>query len=372
MNEPGHHERFAQASAEHARRTSPVVCYELDPTQDPRWPALVDGDAGASVFHSVGWLRALRETYGYDPVVLTTSPPGEELKNGVVFCRVRSILTGRRLVSLPFSDHCEPLFASGPDLAIVIRHLQSVFRHEGWKYFEVRAVREDLGQSIQDTGCVPAGSYFLHMISLRPDLNEIFHRLDRDSVQRRIERADRAGLTEKCGSSKELLADFYSLFVTTRRRHRIPPSPYAWFQNLIKNQESALEIRVAYKEETPIAGILTLQFKDNLYYKYGGSDARFNRFGATPWLFWRAITAAKARGIQEFDLGRTGTDEEGLLAFKNHWDPHPRRLFYLRYPAAGAMMPLVGRKLKIAERVFALMPERLLRMVGAVLYRHIG
>jgi hypothetical protein len=36
------------------------------------------------------------------------------------------------------------------------------------------------------------------------------------------------------------------------------------------------------------------------------------------------------------------------------------------------MKPLVGRKSKIVERVFALMPERLLRLVGTVLYRHIG
>ena len=37
------------------------------------------------------------------------SPPDEPLENGFLFCRVESWLTGRRLVSLPFSDHCEPL-----------------------------------------------------------------------------------------------------------------------------------------------------------------------------------------------------------------------------------------------------------------------
>ena len=373
MNQPERHlEHSAQAPAENAQRPSSVVCYELDPIRDPRWAALVNHDARASVFHSVGWLQALRDTYGYDPVVFTTSAPAEELKNGVVFCRVRSVLTGRRLVSLPFSDHCEPLFASDADLAVVIRHLQEVFRQRGWKYFEVRAVSQALGQSIQDSGCVPVGSYFLHTVNLRPALNEIFRSLDRDSVQRRIERADRAGLIEKCGSSKELLEDFYSLFVMTRRRHCVPPSPYAWFQNLIKCQGAALQIRAAYKENTPVAAILTLQLKDVVYYKYGASDARFNRLAATPWLFWRAIIEAKANSVREFDLGRTGADEEGLLAFKNHWDSHPRPLFYLRYPAASAMKPLVAPKSKIAEKIFASMPEALLRMVGRVIYRHLG
>ena len=56
-----------------------------------------------------GWLRALQKTYGYEPIAFTLSAPSEALKSALVFCIVRSWLTGKRLVSLPFSDHCEPL-----------------------------------------------------------------------------------------------------------------------------------------------------------------------------------------------------------------------------------------------------------------------
>src|SRR6476660_7250808 len=82
-------------------------CYQLDPLQDPRWAEFVDKHHRASVFHTVAWLQALRSAYGYEPVVFTTAPPGVELKNGIVFCRINSWLTGKRLVYLPFSDHCE-------------------------------------------------------------------------------------------------------------------------------------------------------------------------------------------------------------------------------------------------------------------------
>src|SRR2546430_5296635 len=85
------------------------ILYSLDPLEDPRWAEFVQRHPRASVFHTPGWLEALRRTYGYEPVVYTTSLPRAELTNGLVFCRVRSWLTGRRLVSLPFSDHCEPL-----------------------------------------------------------------------------------------------------------------------------------------------------------------------------------------------------------------------------------------------------------------------
>ena len=86
-----------------------MTVHQIDPLQDPRWAELLQAHPQASIFHTPGWLESLQRTYGYEPLVLTTSPPGSALTNGVVFCRVKSWLTGERLVSVPFADHCQPL-----------------------------------------------------------------------------------------------------------------------------------------------------------------------------------------------------------------------------------------------------------------------
>ena len=81
------------------------------------------------------------------------------------------------------------------------------------------------------------------------------------------------------------------------------------------------------------AAILTLQFKETVYFKYGCSDARFNKFGAMPWLLWSAIVDSKVRSEQvEFDMGRTQEDNAGLLAFKNHWVPSTEAIGVLEIP----------------------------------------
>jgi hypothetical protein len=324
------------------------------------------------VFHTVGWLTALRRTYGYEPVAFTTSSPAGELENGLVFCHVNSWLTGRRLVSLPFSDHCEPLCDSVEEMHFLLRYLRAALDHREWKYFEIRPVAWNLSESGDGNGLYPAETYFLHALDLRPDVGDVFRGLDKDSVQRRVRRAQRAGLVERCGNSKDLLEEFYRLFVVTRSRHRVPPSPYAWFRNLVDCQGQALEVRLAYKDKTPVAGILTLQFRDIVYYKYGCSDARFNKLGATPWLLWRAIEAAKSNGATEFDLGRTEEDNPGLLEFKNHWVPKPKHLVYCRFPAAASTHPKADWKLRAAKYAFAMMPSVLLRLTGRLLYRHAG
>jgi Acetyltransferase (GNAT) domain len=347
--------------------------YQLDPTKDSRWAELVKRHPRASVFHTVAWLRALRLTYGYEPVAFTTSPPTSELTNGLVFCNINSWLTGRRLVSLPFSDHCEFLCDSPEDLNFLIRYLQTASDHQQWKYVEVRPINWYLGQRGEGIDWPPAATYYLHTLDLRPNLDEVFRSLDKDSVQRRVQRAHRAGLVERSGNRDDLLKQFYRLLVMTRGRHQVPPPPYAWFRNLVHCQGEALEIRLAYQSETPVSGILTLRFRDIVYYKYGCSDGRFKRFGAMPWLLWNAIASAKSEGETLFDMGRTEQNNEGLLVFKNHWTPHPTELVYLRFPQSSHPLDVAdGWKMSIAKRAFSHMPTGLLKISGKLLYRHIG
>ena len=53
--------------------------YELNPLKDARWAALLAKHPRASIFHSIAWLEALHRTYGYEPIVFTTAPPGPPL-----------------------------------------------------------------------------------------------------------------------------------------------------------------------------------------------------------------------------------------------------------------------------------------------------
>jgi lipid II:glycine glycyltransferase (peptidoglycan interpeptide bridge formation enzyme) len=237
-----------------------------------------------------------------------------------------------------------------------------------WRYVEIRPRSGALG------GFHPAASYYLHRMDLQPTLNDIFRHLDKSSAQRRIRRAERAGLIEKCGRSPELLGAFYRLLVLTRRRHHIPPQPYVWFHNLLDLLGDSAEIRVAYTQDrTPIAAIFNLRFKDTLVYKYGCSDKRFNSLGATPLLFWRAIENAKATGAREFDLGRSDEDNPGLVAFKDSWTNNSVRLVYWRFPPARSVHgSRQGWAMRSAQRLLPHLPNRVLTTVGKFAYRHIG
>jgi hypothetical protein len=346
--------------------------YNIDPLRDSRWVEFVKHCPQASVFHTREWLDSIRRTYGYQPVVFTTSPPGGQIRNGLVFCPIRSWLTGSRMVSLPFSDHCEPLADTDEELDFLAKYLHADMEHRDWTYLEIRPINGRFDKSGQKAGFCPANSYFFHRLDLRPSLDEIFQSLHKNSVQRRIQRAERAGIVYKCGQTEELLRDFYNLLVLTRGRHHLPPQPYVWFRNLIACMGEALEIRLAYQGTTPIAAVLTLRFRKTVYYKYGCSDAMYHKLGAMPALLWRTIQESKAAGSEDFDLGRSDCENKGLVAFKDHLTRGRTRLVYWRYPPPRHPSTSEGWKLRMVKRAFACMPNRLLGVTGRLIYRHIG
>jgi CelD/BcsL family acetyltransferase involved in cellulose biosynthesis len=342
--------------------------HTLDPLGDPRWLALVDSHPSASVFHSRAWLESLRRAYGYEPVAFTTAAPGEPLSDAIVFCRIDSWLTGRRLVSLPFSDHSEPLVRDDDTLRAMLAALARICRRDGYRYLELRPVRAAV-TGVE--GFVDSGRFYLHRLDLGPSLEAIFGGLHKDCVRRKIRRAERDGVTCEEGRSPGLLEAFYGLFVSTCRVRRLPPQPLDWFRQLIECMGDALTLRIAFRDGQPIAGILTLRAGHTMTYKYGAADARFNNLGATPLLLWRAITEAKARGLRELDLGRSDDDNAGLLTFKDRWGTSRSVLRYARSPFAPAPGAR-ARRLRVAKRCFATLPDPMLVLAGKLLHRHVA
>src|SRR5437764_233372 len=79
----------------------------VDPRTDPLWQRLVS-EQRSDVFHSPAWARVLAETYGWEPVARVLLDETGQPRAGIPFCRVADII-GERIVSLPFSDYCDPL-----------------------------------------------------------------------------------------------------------------------------------------------------------------------------------------------------------------------------------------------------------------------
>jgi hypothetical protein len=323
----------------------------------------------ASAFHQRGWLDALARTYGYEPFVLTSAAPDKPLTDGLVCCRVSSWITGTRLVSLPFADHCEPLLRDNGDLPKFMDELRVERDRQRYKYLELRPL---FGAENPGYGLRVNRSYVFHELDITPSLEQLFAGLHKDSIQRRIRRAEKERLCYETGRSEELVDEFYRLLMITRRRHQLPPQPRSWFKNLVQCMGDNVEIRLARKDSIPIGAILTLQHRSSIIYKYGCSDGKFHNLGGMPFLFWRLIQESKALGIERIDFGRSDLDNAGLIAFKDKFGTTRRSLAYYRYPESPSQGGATRWNARAMKQLFSMLPDTILSSAGKLLYRHIG
>src|SRR5882762_9825597 len=168
----------------------PPIFHEINPIADSRWGEFLHRHPRASIFHTPEWLEALQRTYGYDPVVFTTSLPGEQLQDGVVFCRVKSWLVRPRLVALPFSDHSEPLVSNQENLLKLLTFLAEGKAQGKWTSVELRPSYA-LNTFANWSNFQDGQRFVLHSLDLQPSLASLFRGLNKDSTQRKIRKAIR-------------------------------------------------------------------------------------------------------------------------------------------------------------------------------------
>jgi CelD/BcsL family acetyltransferase involved in cellulose biosynthesis len=350
----------------------PPLFQQIDPLRDARWVEFLERHPCASIFHSQEWLEALRRTYGYQPVVFTTSGPGEKLQDGVVFCKVKSWLVGLRLVSLPFSDHAEPLLSDQQTLLDLLTFLAKGTEERKWTSVELRP--PDASKTFEEWSNFNSGQQFvLHGLDLRPSLTDLFRNLKKDSTQRKIRKAVREGLRYEEGRSEEQLRKFFRLSVMTRRRKALPPPPYSWFQNVVQCLGERGKIRIANTRNGQSAGaIYSVRYKDTMMFKYGASDARFHNLGTMPFLLWQAIEEAKQSGATWFDFGRSEIGNRGLIHFKDNFGAKQSLLTHKVFPGMTWEPGADNWSLNYAKKIFSILPESVLILAGKLIYPHIG
>src|SRR2546421_1158846 len=78
--------------------------------------SFIEKQARDSFYYSQSWLDLITKLYGYTLIPLTSKNAAGQITGFLPLCYMQSPLTGRRLVSLPFSDYC-PVLAEDEDSA---------------------------------------------------------------------------------------------------------------------------------------------------------------------------------------------------------------------------------------------------------------
>lgn len=332
---------------------------------DEHWAGFVDSIPDANIFHHPAWIGLLAECYGYRPFVAAISDVGGEIQSGVPLMEINSPLTGRRWISLPFTDHCTPLWRDGMPHEELVEYVSELRIKESVPSVQIRSALPNRAQAYVDNRQV------LHLLELSSDTQAIFGSLHRTRVQQSIAKAEREDVRIRWGEDKKDMDVFYKLHLATRQRLGVPVQPRRFFELVWERLVRAglAFILVAYKGSRPIAGAVFLTYKSRLVYKYGASDKDYWRFRPNHLLFWTAIRWGCEHEHNLFDWGRTNVKDTGLRSFKNGWGTQESTL---TYSVLSTTPPKYGtdRLSGITGPLIRHAPRWVCRISGELLYKH--
>lgn len=342
----------------------PVVCL-LDPLERSDWDEQVARFPSATVFHTRAWLEVLRETYGHRPVGLCFQQE-DRWQACLPLAEVRSYLTGRRGVSLPFTDFCPLLVAEEALIRPLWQEALQLARRQNWSRVEVR-------DSIPDSvGVEPSLEYYLHELDLQGGPEALLRRMD-PAFRRSLRKAESSGLRPEISTELGALAAYYELHCLTRQRHGLPPQPWRFFQNIGRHllaQDLGMVVLVR-KDGRVVAGAVFLHFGKGAVYKFGASDMSAQQFRPNNLAMWTAVRYYCGRDFGRLHLGRTSLANEGLRRFKISLGARETRLAVAcGDPRSGRCLSRQDRTEGWHTRLFRRLPVPVLRWVGQWLYPH--
>jgi CelD/BcsL family acetyltransferase involved in cellulose biosynthesis len=342
----------------------------LGPEHDDRVRALLRDFPQATIYHTPAWRDAVTATYGYQPMNLGYLE-GTELRAVLPLMFVRSRLTGRRLVSVPFSNTCGPVGRPegvGPlvDKALAMR------RDLGAKALEIRT-QSNLNP-IDDERFTKLSYFITSVLALDPDPMKVWDGFKGKNVRTEVRQATKKGIEVREGT-REDLEQFYRLFANLRLKHGVPPQPFGFFDNLWRHLwPDHLHLLVATYRGKHVASMLNLGYGQTIAGAYLGSDLAYRSYRVHQLLYWKTMELGCLKGYRFFDFLRSPKNDEGLRYFKHRWSAVEVDLQYLFHPQVCGTASTVeeSAKYKLMAAVLKRAPKFVGKGLGRMIYGHLG
>jgi hypothetical protein len=343
----------------------------IDPADLPDWNSIIASFPEHSFFHSSNWAQVLKQSYSYRPLYFTRRQ-GSALSAVIPVMEIDSLLTGKRGVSLPFTDYCEPVVRSEKEFSELLEDILRYGRTAGWKHLELRGGAGHFKRKgVEEV--VPWRTCLRHTLKIHGREDELLNGL-KPGTRRNVRKAFDSGVRVVISESRSDLDAYYKLHCLTRKRHGLPPQPRGFFSAVYRNVISKGKgfIALANHEGQTIAGAVYFYSGKNGIYKYGASNRQYQSLRANNLVMWEAIKWFSRKGFSELCFGRSDPEDTGLIRFKRGWGTREEMLSYYKYDLRRSCFVQSSPESRSNRRWISGLPIPLLRFAGALLYRHVG
>jgi FemAB-related protein (PEP-CTERM system-associated) len=281
------------------------------------WAEYVDRCPEATFFHRIEWRELIEDVFRHRTHYLVAERGGR-LTGVLPLVRVRSLLFGDALVSMPFAVYGGAAVDDEPARHALHRSAQELARDLGVGHLELR------NRTATEPEWPRQDLYVTFRKELLPEVEAnllAIPRKQRAMVRKAIDR----GLVSEID---ERVDRFFDLYSDNQHRHGTPPFPRRYFEALRRAFGDDCEVLIVLDTMgTPVSAVLSFYFRDEVLPYYAGDDERARALAANDFKYWELMRRAVGRGLRVFDYGRSKRDT-GSFDFKKNWGFEPQPLHY--------------------------------------------
>ena len=322
------------------------------------WNRYVAGNPDGTIFHRIEWKNIIEETFGFKSTYLIADENGEIVGVLPLFY-IKSPFAGKCLISVPFAVYGGILAKDDIVELALLDSCAELAESLNVDYVEFRHLNDR-----PKDGLTKGNPLYVTFIKTLPkNCEEIYDGLPREA-RRIVRKAKTYGLETRINNSG--LDDFYELYAISVRKFGTPVFPKSLFQNCLIAFKEEADLLMVYKDDNPVAGVLSFYHKDTAMPYYAGSLPEAWDLHPNNLMYLSLMEHAHQRGCARFDFGRSKVDS-GPGKFKEHMGFEPIPLPYRYYLRNGRELPNnnpTNPKYQIGLNLWKRLPLSVTKLIG--------
>ena len=300
----------------------------VEPFNGPaeEWDAAVRAHPGWTHFQLFGWRSVMERALGHECVYLAARDvTTRRIVALLPLVRVRSIVFGHYLVSMPFVNYGGPL-GDEEGIRAVTKAAADLARRGRVKLLELRSRRAlpiDLPVSHRKLTVV---------LDLPSTPDELWKSLPA-KLRSQIRRPQKDGVTVRFGADQ--IGAFHRVFARHMRDLGTPAQPQALFEAIADAFPDDAEVAVAYHGDAPIACGFGFLWDGEFEITWASSLRSHRAMSPNMLVYWALMERMLLRGARRFNFGRC-TRDSGTHRFKMQWGGREESLWWYQVNEAGA------------------------------------
>jgi len=298
----------------------------LQPKDKKQWDELVKRSKKGSFFHTYDWLKFIEEGLGLQPFHIVVEKDSNIVAGMPIFSESVKGLPIKRLVSLP-------LFGGGlylnkglekESLEKVLTHIKQIcnkfnlvshrFITSCLDYCKYSNYFKYFDYNLKVGGC----SFLIDLKKPYSEIEAGFSSAKKRNLKKVRKMSIKVVETE---IDEESMKMFYETYLDTMKRVKGNVFPWEFFQKIPSHMKGKTKLFMVKLDERFIGGLLHFidPFQSRLFYSFGGSYRKYNKYMPQVLLHVYSIKWAKKNGYHYYDMGGSSFFDSGVFRFKEQW-----------------------------------------------------